>query len=311
MRSMAAIFWAFLCVSCAPVALGGDLSQATSETGLVETEVTLADARINESSGLIRSIRYPDIFWTLNDSGGEPCIFALDTAGRTRAKVRLRDAVNLDWEDIAIGPGVDGQPRLFIADIGDNLGMRPSIQIYEIPEPEVPSLKEEHPAETWSDTPRILHAAYPDHPYNAEGIAVHPSTGEILIFTKSDTGLTHIFAFPQSSPHETTAVLKLVTQITFPSEARLGKRPRDNTMATAADISPDGRHLLIATYSHIYEWTLGKGNDLATDLAATPVKIAPKVTHQMEAVCYARDAETLWFTSEQLPAPMIRIQRHR
>jgi hypothetical protein len=63
----------------------------------------------------------PLIFWTLNDSGGEPCVFAIDRSGKTRAKVRVRDAANFDWEDLALGKDDQARPALFIGDIGDNL----------------------------------------------------------------------------------------------------------------------------------------------------------------------------------------------
>lgn len=283
--------------------------QGLPVTGIIETQVLLADPHINESSGLARSIKHPGIFWTLNDSGGEPCVLAIDESGKSRAKVRLRDAANLDWEDLAIGPGPDGNPCLFVADVGDNLGLRPSIQIYRFPEPDIPDPTEDSPAETWSEHPRVLHAAYPDHPHNAEGLAVHPEWGQIILVTKSDTGLTHLFSLPTNTDSDSTSLLNPLTHLTFPSEARLGKRPRDNTMATAADISPDGQRFLISTYSHIYEWNISSFDHLAIDLAQPPAKIAPTVTRQMEAVCYAEDSLTIWFTSEQLPAPLIRIQR--
>ncbi len=307
MRPLPSITAGLLLVSV--ISSRSDPADATVEGKLSEVSVTLADSRINESSGLVRSLRHPGIFWTLNDSGGEPCVFALDTQGRTRAKVRLRDAVNLDWEDIAISRNTEGQPRLLIADIGDNLGIRPSIVIYDIPEPDIAPDNQTHPEETWSGATRAIHAAYPDHPRNAEGLVIHPVTRRMYIVTKSDSVPSEVFSLPLGANGDATEMLEPVAQISFPTEARLGKRPRDNTMATAADISPDGSRLLIATYSHIYEWRLSGSESLADALKKSPVKLAPTVTRQMEAVAYDPDGMTIWFTSEQLPAPMVKIGR--
>ena len=41
------------------------------EVGLV------TDPQINEASGLVASQTYPDVFWTLNDSDGPNCIYAI------------------------------------------------------------------------------------------------------------------------------------------------------------------------------------------------------------------------------------------
>lgn len=290
--------------------LGGP-ADAVLEREIQETSVTLADARITESSGLVRSLRHPGIFWTLNDSGGEPCVFALDPQGRTRAKVRLRDAANIDWEDIAIGRTASGDARLYVGDIGDNLGVRPSIVIYDIPEPDISPPDRPNPDETWSQAPRILHAAYPNHPRNAEGMFVHPVDGRIYLVTKSDSVPSEVWTVPAKADGTLTVILEPVAEISFPAEGRLGKRPRDNTMTTAADISPDGSRLLISTYSRIYEWRLSPDESLSDSLKASPIKIEPTVTRQMEAVAYDPDGHTLWFTSEQLPAPLVRIERRK
>src|SRR5687768_3024423 len=77
---------------------------------LAELVATLQDKRINESSGIAVSRRNPAFFWTINDSGGEPCLFAIDRTGKTRAKVRIPGAANFDWEGLATGPDASGNP---------------------------------------------------------------------------------------------------------------------------------------------------------------------------------------------------------
>jgi hypothetical protein len=268
----------------------------------------LEDKRLNESSGLCLSGRDPKIFWTLNDSGGEPCVFAIDRAGKTRAKVRVRDAANFDWEDIALGKDEKGAPALFIADIGDNLRIRPTLQIYQIPEPEV-SAPGKPFEETSSAAPKIWRFYYPDGRHNAESLLVHPQTRRMYILTKSDDGPSTLYAFPETLKDDASMKLEKITTLVFPALIRVGKRPHDNCMTTSAGFSPDASSLLVSTYSSLYEWTLPQDKPLAEALKAPPVRLAPVLVRQMEGACYDADRQTLWFSSEGLPTPLYRVTR--
>src|SRR4029077_19379009 len=64
----------------------------------------MSDMRIKESSGVIASRRYANVFLTHNDSRApqEQVIYAIDREGNTRAAFPVTDATFHDWEDIAI-----------------------------------------------------------------------------------------------------------------------------------------------------------------------------------------------------------------
>lgn len=269
---------------------------------------TLEDKRITESSGLCLSGRDPALLWTHNDSGGEPCVFAIDMTGKTRAKVRIKDAVNFDWEDIALGKNADGSPALFIADIGDNLYFRPSIQVYQVAEPAV-GLLGAPVDETVSAVPTLWRGYYPDGRHNAESLLVHPQTGRLYILTKADDGKCALYGFPQPLQKNVSMALEKIVALAFPPVTHLGKRPHDNCLTTSADFSPDGTHLLVATYSSVYEWELPKDVPLADALRQPPVRLEPELVRQMEGVCYAADGRTIWLTSENLPTPLIKVTR--
>jgi len=265
----------------------------------------LDDKRINESSGLACGLRDPSIFWTHNDSGGEPCVFALDRQGRALAKIRIREAANFDWEDMASGPDAEGKPTLFVGDIGDNYKVRPSVQIYQISEPALPA----DPAkEAESEKPHIWHLTYPDHPHNAESLLVHPKTGRIFIVTKTDDGRCAIYACPQKLVADKAMVLEKIADLDFPPTPRTGKRPKDASQTTAASFSRDGSHLVIATYSRLHEWEIAAEEPLSVALKRPARILVPPLIPQMEAVCYDADGNYLWFTSERLPAPLWRMK---
>lgn len=284
-----------------------------------ERVATLVDTRIKESSGLARSQRHDGIFWTMNDSGGEPCVFAIDLQGRTRAKVRVRDAANFDWEDLASGFNEQKQPVLYIGDIGDNLQIRPTVQIYRIPEPEI--VAEGNPVpETISAASIHWHVVYPGGPRNAEGLLVHPKTNRLYILSKSDDGLSALFAMPagidllEHAEHgaenkHKPVLLNKVADVFFPGHERQGKRLSDDRQCTGAAFSPDGRRLVACTYSSLYEWSLPEGRPTAEALARQPLRLVPDLLRQLESVTYDADGRTLWLTSEHLPAPLVRVIR--
>ncbi|WP_395736092.1 hypothetical protein [Prosthecobacter sp.] len=268
----------------------------------------LEDKRIAESSGLAQGVRDPSIFWTMNDSGGEPCVFAIDRTGKTRAKVRVRDAANFDWEDMAAGKDEQGVPSLFIGDIGDNLFIRVTIQVYQIPEPEI-NAPGKPVEEVETAAPQIWRANYPDGKHNAECLMVHPQTRRLYILTKSDDGKSALYAFPQPLQPKVSMVLEKVADLVFPQLIRAGKRPHDNCMTTGACFAPDGSRMVVATYSSLYEWALPKGKTLEDALKQPPVRIEPDLLRQMEGVCYDSDSRTLWMTSEHLPTPLLKVTR--
>lgn len=287
-----------------------------SSPEFVASKVLLADKRINESSGLARSLRRDDVFWTHNDSGGEPCVFAINTQGETLAKVRVRDAANFDWEDMASGLDDQGQPCLYIGDIGDNFRIRPTLQIYCLPEPELPATpagQSKPPQvathEILSAQPQVWHLSYPDGRHNAESLFVHPQTRALYILTKEPKGHSALYELAKPPATGQAAKLQKVTELTFPARARLGKVPERACEATAADLSADGRRFAVATYSYIHEWKLQPDKPLAENLQAPETLLTPPLTKGMEALCYGADSRTLWLTSEVLPTPLYSLGR--
>lgn len=297
----------FILVLCAAQAVAQTAWPEKPVPSTSERVAVLDDKRIKESSGLCLGGRDPSIFWTLNDSGGEPCVFAIDRNGKTRAKVRVRDAANFDWEDLALGKDEKGEPALFVGDIGDNFQMRPTIQVYQIPEPAIfePGKTVE---ETTSAAPVIWRVNFPDGKHNAESLLVHPKTNRLHILTKSEDGKSALYVFPPSARNDASMTLEKVVDVIFPALVRAGKRPHDNCMTTGAGFAPDGTRLVVATYSSLYEWPLAADKPLGDALMLPPVRIEPELVPQVEGVCYDADSKTIWFTSERLPTPLMRVR---
>lgn len=283
-----------------------DLSLAVEETpAKAELVALLKDKRINESSGLAISRRSSGLLWTINDSGGAATVFGIDLRGETVTEIGLTNARNKDWEDLASGPNAEGQPCLFVADIGDNLSARPNVEIYEVPEPEAATGTQVHKLKAT----RVWKLRYPDGPANAETLLVHPKTGRMHILTKTLKGEAVLHRLPARHEPGTVQVMEKIATLTFPALAKEGKEAGYNVMTTGGCLSCDGTRLVVATYNNLYEWRLPEGELTAEALATPPIRINPPLTRQMEAVCYEPGSHHLYFTSEVLPAPLYRIQR--
>ena len=201
-----------------------------------------------------------------------------------------------------------GKTWIFVGDIGDNYRGRPSIQVYQIEEPALPPL-DQASKEIESGKPVIWHLMYPGGPQDSESLLVHPKTGRLYVVTKNEDGHDALYAFPAHAEKDKAIILEKVAPLDFTSLPRLGKRPKDARLTTAADFSPDGSRLLVATYSYLHEWRLSGKETLAEAMTHEPTLMEAPVLSQMEGVCYDYDGVSLWCTSERLPTPLYRIPR--
>jgi hypothetical protein len=256
----------------------------------------LPDERIDESSGLGASRKYPGCLWTHNDSGDGSRLFLLSNEGKTLSEIKLVGADARDWEDMAVA-GSDTNAWVYAGDIGDNAEVRPNIVIYRFREPEI-DLKNP-PASLEVACEKML-LTYPDAPHNAETLVAAPN-GQLLIVTKS-TEETLAFQTAQPFKNGATMEMEKLGQIEMPEGFR-------QSLTTAGDISPDGKKLIVTSYVQAHEWDLnGWKKDGAPQWSAIVQNKArvwklPR-SKQLEAVCFGLDNKTLYATSEQRPSPL-------
>jgi hypothetical protein len=263
---------------------------------------TLEDRRIDESSGIVASRRNPGLFWTHNDSGDGPFVYAFDRAGRSRGTWRVEGASARDWEDIAAGPGPEaGTSYLYAGDIGDNEGKRDFVIIYRFAEPEInpADAKAAGDAARATATAEVVRIKYPDGAHNAEALLVHPATGDIYVVTKTAAGAG---VYKLAAPYTVAGVN------TFERVAVLRGPDFFGTLVTGGDISPDGRRVALCDYANGYELTLPDGAHNFDDVwRQTPVVIPLGARRQGESIGYRLDGAALLATSEGTPTPLIEV----
>jgi hypothetical protein len=243
---------------------------------------SLANAAVDESSGIAVSRRRKGLYWTHNDSGGKAELFAFDDSGKDVGVVTLDGVRARDWEDMA-SVKIGDTPYLYIGDVGDNMRDQRSVRVHRIVEPDPSRASTVKVGATFT-------ISYPDKPHNCEALMVAPN-GDIYLVTKDDFGDSVVFVV--SAPKGTGAfVAKKVGEI------KLAAGNVYSHMVTGGDISRDGRRVVIRTYFSIL---LYEAPSLPKFSTVAPKSLPVPLERQGEAICFDEDNRRLITTSEGKP----------
>jgi hypothetical protein len=236
---------------------------------------------IDEASGMVASTTMPGSLWVHEDSGNPAAIHLISGTGEHLGKIDLW-AHNRDWEDIADGPGPEeGVNYLYIGDIGDNTEVYKEYKIYRLKEPL--SLEQNYPS---FDEIRFRYSDRPNG-LDSEAMIVDPDTKDIYIITKRQFFAVRVYRlrYPYSITEENTA--EFVGTIPF-------------TGITAADISSDGRQLMIKNYDAAFYWQRRKNETIYQALSRPrDIGLPYYVEAQGEAICFDYDEKGYYTISER------------
>jgi 5'/3'-nucleotidase SurE len=264
---------------------------------------TLQDPVLDEVSGVVASRVHPPDLWVENDSGGEPAVYAIAPDGTLLGTYTLAGATNIDWEDLALGPGPQADTSyLYAADIGDNGSARGSIVVYRVPEPTSALDGSDH---TLSGVEKIS-LRYPDHPVDAESLIVDPRSGDLFVVDKEYTsGIGRVFRAQASQLVDGADVtLENVASFTVPDDDPGGGGLLPGTIITGADVSPDGNVVLVRTYGGVLAFARPNGAPLADAFGVDPCAAPAADERQGEAVGFAADGTSYFTISEGAHAPI-------
>lgn len=307
LRAPGACIWLVLAL----LAWGSTATAGPVEPPKARASVSIAgvvtDPRVDEISGLAASRRRDDLFWAHNDSGNPNALYALTPAGAVIAEYTIDGVANTDWEDLASFE-LDGRPYLLIADIGDNGGVRPAIQLILVAEPETVNERGGRLIPEW-----VLTARWPDGPRDAESVAVDPASRTIYLLAKRRVP-AQLFALPlepPASPDEVRTIRQIgtVPGIPQPTQEEIAESPdigRWLGQPTGMDRRADGSFVVI-TYRDAYLFRAQPGDDAAATLRRRPQSLGAPALPQAEAVAFSRNGRAIYIATERLPAPLVRI----
>lgn len=258
------------------------------------------DERLREVSGMAASREHADVLWMVNDGGNDAALYAVSRRGRELARLELEGVANTDWEDLAAFER-DGKRYLLVADTGDNGGLRRTLQLHVVEEPQTLADGKLKPA--WSIVFR-----WPDGARDCEAVAVDAAADQVLLVSKKRRP-AELFALPLKPGAKRQVARKLGTLGGIPqasaSERKANpRRARLRGQVTSADLSPDGSALALMTYDHLVIYRRGAGEDWAKVGARRPgIHRLPWIP-QAEALAWSTGGRGLFATGEFNPAPL-------
>jgi hypothetical protein len=250
-----------------------------------------------EASGLAASRRNPGLLWITDDSGSRPEVYAVDTSGRLRGRIRLEGVSSGDWEDLATAV-LDGRPYLLVADTGDNDAKRSRVFLHFIEEPSASQLSPSVP--TAVRPVASLRIAYPDGPRDCEAVAIDPRERAVYLLSKRDP-TPRLYRIDLPSPLRSMDVVpRLVGEVGgLPQRGQKRSDGRVMSWPTAMDFSPDGSAAAVLTYGQPVLFRRWPGEAWASALSRAPSILPPHNLPQAEAMAFSADGSALFVASEK------------
>jgi hypothetical protein len=234
---------------------------------------TMGDSRIEESSGLAISPEHKDLAYTIND-GDDAIVFAIElSTGDVVGTTRVRGGNLDDTESIAI----DGDGRMWLADLGDNDTERNDAALYRFPEP--------GPGRHSVNAKRFP-VSYEGGPADIETFMVHPKTGEKFLATRDEESNGNLYSLPKKLTRDGDNRAKDLHKST----------PVDTSDGT---FTPSGSQALIRTGEAVYVFDPDTWSEVER-LSVPPVENG-------ESISMEPDGGSFIIGSEGENSPLIRV----
>ena len=264
------------------------------------------DKNIIEVSGIACSRVTPGYIWMQSDETAKYIIATTEKGDERACKVNFSKKIRWDWEDMS-GGVYEGVNYLFIGAFGDNDETDGEYSVIYFEEP---AIDPENTPEV-TVTPGNIKFVYPDgKKHNCEALMYDNLTSEIYIITKVYYDVCQVFRMPFRLDYgDETQTLEYICDLGVKSdlgESSSGKPYKGFHLVTAADISPDGKYILIknhnnivATYCWVLYWVRQDGESVADAVKRQPQPIKAYNTYewQGEAICWLDD-DTFYTTSD-------------
>jgi len=230
-------------------------------------------------------------FWMLNDSGNKPSVYLVNELGVILRELKI-DAKNTDWEDLTM----DAEGNLYIGDFGNNANNRKDLHILKVKKEDLESDQKIEVEKIYFSFPE--QKKYPPKKkkryYDVE--AFFEWQGSFYIFTKSrvtnkigKTFLYKLHNIQDYKPAKKYGVFdaQLIADFTT--------CPEKNCWITSADISADGKKVVLSNHMSAWIFTNFKGDNFFSGGAEEYVFGHES---QKESITF-RDNQTLYLTDEE------------
>lgn len=243
---------------------------------------SVIDKNLQEISGLVTGRKNPEMVYFVEDRSNKNEVYLFSHFGEKFGKIMLDGVENIDWEDIAIGPGhEEGEQYIYVADIGDNGAIRDNIRIIRFIEPQIEDFENDELAIQDFD---IITLKYPDGARDAETLLLDPKTLDLIIITKREV-VARVYQIKY--PYSTSETNELTFVGLLPMKRLLG-----------GDVDATGNQILLKNKSTVYYWSNNNGSVLNTLFKSAPVSVYYIPEPQGESIGFTADGEGYLTISE-------------
>ena len=290
------IVWLF-CSSVAfaikpqPLVYNGDTLPQSSEFKRRQCGKLSTKLAFPEVSGIACSRVTPGYIWMQSDDVESYIIATREKGDSCFMKVKFSKKIRWDWEDMS-GGVFEGKNYLFIGAFGDNEHTDSNYSIVYFEEPAIEPGKS-----SVTVTPSAIKFVYPDGKlHNCEALMYDNQEQMLYIITKVYYDVCQVFSLPFRLDYgDETQTLTYICDLGVRSDLGTGTNPsRGFHLVTAADISPDGKYVLIknhnnitAVFSWILYWEREENESIAETVQRQPVVLdCYQNEWQGEAICW-------------------------
>ncbi|HEX8344607.1 MAG TPA: hypothetical protein VF657_07660 [Actinoplanes sp.] len=255
---------------------------AAAKAAAAKKVCKIQSSRLTELSGLVATDKG---FITINDGSLAPSskqIYYLDDDCTIVDQVSYSGGGPRDTEDMALS--ADGK-TLWIADIGDNDGVRETVGLWKMPA-------------SGSKRPVLNRLTYPDGAHDAEAMLLN-GDGTPIIVTK-DVGKAGVYvpAGPLEANTSEGVRMRRVGQVDLPATTTSNPLSAPGRLViTGGAVAPDGSRVVLRTYADAFEFDV-TGGDVVAALKGTPRATPLPDEPQGEAITYSADGKTFLTTSD-------------
>ncbi|MCW5884765.1 MAG: PE-PGRS family protein, partial [Candidatus Kapabacteria bacterium] len=174
-----------------------------------------------------------------------------------------------------------GKSYIYIGDIGDNNAIRANIKIIEIEEPKIQNF--DTSIITDLQHKRNIFFKYPDGAKDAESLLIDPISMDLFVISKRE-GFSRVFSSKYPFIDDFNELEHIAT-LPF------------NT-ATGADISSDGKEILVRNYIRVYYWQRNGREHLKYTFQQNPQCLPLISEPKGESICFAYNNSGYYTVSE-------------
>lgn len=235
------------------------------------------DKKLEEASGLVASVANPGYFWSHNDSGNPAKVFLINDKAEIVMTCALAGIKNRDWEDIAISIQSDTS-YLYIADIGDNEAKFTHKIIYRFAEPVLSTDKLEV-----KDFDTLVFKLS-DGVRDTEALMIDPLSQHVFVISKREEKI-RLYEINAPLIFGDTTIAEFKTELPL-------------AWIVAADVSADGKEVLLKDYDNIFYWKRSGTESISELLKTKPTVLKYEREPQGEAIAWNRDGSGYYTLSE-------------